>query len=109
MLPPNPQPPIVPQPAMRADLLQPLQILTQLAIHRVGQDLLVLTGGDVALAVEEPGWYLVLRRGLDDGDDALKFFGGEFAGAKGPGGVRYHFENGMGGCRVMVRDEGEGG
>ena len=67
---------------MRTDLLQSLQVLTQLAVHAVGQDLAVLAIHDIALAVEEPGWDLVLGRVLDDGDDALEFFGGEFAGAR---------------------------
>ncbi len=68
---------------MRADLLQPLEIVTQLAVHAVGKDLAVLAVHDVALAIEEPGGDLVLGRGLDDGDDALEFFGGKFAGAVG--------------------------
>lgn len=66
---------------MRADLLQPLQILTQLAVHTVGQDLAVFAIYDVALAIEEPAWDLILGWTLDDGDDAFEFFGGEFAGA----------------------------
>ena len=65
---------------MSADFLQPLQVLAQLAVHAVGQDLAVLAIHDVALTIEEPGWDLVLRRVLDDGHDALEFFGGEVAG-----------------------------
>ena len=75
------QAPVVPQSAMSADLLQPLQVLTQLAVHTVRQDLAILAVHDVALPVEEPVWNLVLSRALDDGDDALEFFGGEFTGA----------------------------
>ena len=66
---------------MRTDLLQPLQILTQLAVHAVGQDLTVLAVHDVALAIEEPVGDFVLRGVLDDGHDAFEFFAGEFAGA----------------------------
>ena len=66
---------------MSADLLQPLQVITQLAVHAVGQDLAVLAIHDVALTIEEPAGDLVLCRVLDDGHDALEFFGGEFAGA----------------------------
>lgn len=73
---------------MRADLLQPLQVLTQLAVHAVGQHLAVLAIHDVALTIEEPAGDLVLRGVLDDGDDALEFFGGEFAGAAGGWEVR---------------------
>lgn len=66
-----------------ADLLQALQILTSLAVESVGHDLVVLAVGDVALSVEEPGRDLVLGRVLEDGDDTLEFFGGEFTGAVG--------------------------
>jgi hypothetical protein len=37
-----------------ADLLQSLQILTQLAVNTVGQDLAVLAIDDIALPVEKP-------------------------------------------------------
>ena len=71
----------MPQSTMSADLLQPLQILAQLAVHAVGQDLAVLAVHDVALAIEEPDGDFVLEWVLDDGHDAFEFFGGEVAGA----------------------------
>lgn len=61
------------------DLLQALEILTQLGVDTVGQDLRVLAIDDIALSVEEPGGDLVLGRVLDDGDNSLKLFGGEFS------------------------------
>jgi hypothetical protein len=82
-----------------ADLLQPLQILTELAVHSVGQNLRVLAVDNVALSVkyltshptcirsclhepvEEPCWDLVLRGVLDDSDDTLELFGGDLSGA----------------------------
>lgn len=81
MLSPNPQAPVVPQTPVRTDLLQALQVLTQLAVHVVRQHLRVLAVHNVTLAIEEPGGNLVLSRVLDDGDDALEFFGGDFAGS----------------------------
>ena len=66
--------------AVRADLLQALEILTGLAVETVGDDLVVLAIVDVALSVEEPGGDLVLEGVLEDGDDALEFFGCEFTG-----------------------------
>ena len=69
------------QTTMRTNLLQSLQVLTQLAVHPVGKDLVILAIHDIALSVEEPCRDLVLCRALDDGDDALEFFGCEFAGA----------------------------
>lgn len=66
---------------MGPDLLQSLQVVTQLAVHAIGEDLVVLAVHNVALSVEEPGWDLVLGRVLDNGDNALEFFGGKLAGA----------------------------
>jgi hypothetical protein len=66
-----------------ADLLQALQVLTELAVDAVGEDLVVLAVHDVALSVEEPGGDLVLGGVLDDCDDTLELFGCEFTGAVG--------------------------
>lgn len=63
-----------------ADLLQALQIITQLGVDAVGQNLRVLAVDNVALSVEEPGGDLVLGRVLDNGDDSLELFGGKFTG-----------------------------
>ena len=73
--------PVVTQTPMGADLLQSLQIITELAVDTVGENLEVLAIDNVALPVEEPGWDLVLGWVLEDRDNALEFFGGEFAGA----------------------------
>jgi len=67
---------------MRTDLLQALQIFTQFAIHAVCQHLRVFAIDNVALTVEEPGWDFVLGGVLDDGDDAFKFFRGNFTGSR---------------------------
>ena len=75
------QTPVVTQTPVGADLLQTLQIITELAVDSVGEHLAVLAVDDVALSVEEPGWDLVLGWVLEDGDDALEFFGGKLAGA----------------------------
>lgn len=64
---------------MSPDLLQPLQIFPQFAVHVVGEHLRVFTIHDIALPIEEPGWNFVLRWVLDDRDDALEFFGGNFS------------------------------
>ena len=83
VLTPDAEAPRVPQTTMRPDLLQPLEIVTELRINTVGQDLRVLAVGDVALSVEEPGGDLVLGGVLDDGDDTLELFGGKLTGAVG--------------------------
>lgn len=69
--------PVVTETTVRADLLQALEILTELGVDTVGDDLGVLAVDDVALSVEEPGGDLVLGGVLDDGDDTLEFFGGD--------------------------------
>lgn len=67
--------------AVGADLLQALEIITELGVDAVGQDLRVLAVNNVALSVQEPRGDLVLGGVLDDGDDSLKLFGGKFTGA----------------------------
>jgi hypothetical protein len=71
----------VTQTSVCADLLQPFEVLAQLVLHLVSQYLRVLAVDDITLSVEKPGGDLVLGRVLDDGDDALEFFGGDFSGA----------------------------
>ena len=44
-----------------ADLLQSLEIVTELAIDTVGQDLAVLAIDDISLPVEEPAGNLVCK------------------------------------------------
>jgi hypothetical protein len=66
---------------MRPDLLQSLQVITDFRVNTVGENLGVLAIDDVTLPVEEPGGDLVLCGILEDGDDALEFFGGKFTGA----------------------------
>jgi len=65
---------------MSTDLLQALKILAKLGVDIVGQDLIVLAVDDIALSVQEPSWNLVLCWVLDDGDDTLELFRGEFTG-----------------------------
>lgn len=50
------------QTTVGTDLLQSLQILTQLVIKCIGQDLCVTTILDILLSIEEPVWDLVLTR-----------------------------------------------
>jgi hypothetical protein len=49
------QAPVVSQTTVSADLLQTLQIVTELAVNAVGEDLAVLAIDNIALSVEEPG------------------------------------------------------
>lgn len=73
--------PVVSETTVGADLLEALQILTELGVDAVGQDVGVLAVDNVALSVEEPGGDLVLGGVLDDGDDTLELFGGKLTGA----------------------------
>ena len=65
------------------NLLQPLQVVTELRVDTVGQDLRVLAIDDVPLPVQEPCWNLELRRVLDDSNDTLEFIRVELASADG--------------------------
>jgi hypothetical protein len=89
--------PVVTETTVSADLLQALEIVTELAVDTVGKGLAVLAIDDIALPVEEPGGDLVwemldhnprlmastqhtLQGVLDDGDKTLKLFRGEVTG-----------------------------
>jgi len=50
----NTETPVVTKTTMGSDLLETFQILTQLALHAVGQHLRVLAVHDIALSVQEP-------------------------------------------------------
>lgn len=73
--------PVVAETTVGADLLEALEIVTELRVDAVGEDLRVLAVDNIALSVEEPRGNLVLGGVLDDGDDALEFFRGKLTGA----------------------------
>lgn len=50
----NTETPVVTKTSVCADLLQALQVLTELAVNTVGENLAVLALDDIALTVEEP-------------------------------------------------------
>jgi len=77
----NAEAPVVTETTVRADLLQALQVITELRVDTVGEDLRVLAVDNVALAVEEPAGDLVGGGVLDDGDETLKLLGAELTGA----------------------------
>ena len=64
-----------------ANLLQPLQVITDFRVDTVRQDLRVLAIDDVPLPVQEPRGDLELRGVLDDGDDTLELIGVKLASA----------------------------
>ena len=68
---------------MSPNLFQAFQIFSQFALHVVSQDLCIFTINDIALPVQEPGWYLVLCRILDYGDNAFQLFRRNISGAGG--------------------------
>lgn len=65
---------------MSSDLLQPFQVLTQLALHSVRQYLGVLAINNIALPVKKPRGNLILGRVLDDRNNALELFRGNITG-----------------------------
>lgn len=75
------QAPEVTQTSVGADLLQSLEIITELAVDTVGENLVVLAVDNVTLSVEEPAGNFVLGRVLDDRDNAFELFRSKFASA----------------------------
>jgi hypothetical protein len=57
---------------MNADLLQVLEILTQLVVQVVGEELAELSVLGILLTIEEPVWDLVTLWVLHNGDNALQ-------------------------------------
>jgi hypothetical protein len=73
--------PVVTETTVRADLLEALEVVTELLVDLVREDVGVLAVNEVALTVEEPGGDLELLGVLHDGDDALKLVRVELTGA----------------------------
>lgn len=71
----------MPQATVSPDLLQSLQIVTELRVHGVRQNLAVLAVDNVPLPVQEPCGDLELGGVLDDGNEALELIGVELTGA----------------------------
>jgi len=97
----NTQAPVVTETAVRPDFLQPLQVITQFAVHGVGQNLTVLAIYDITLPIQEPRRDLVLCGVLNDGDDALKLFGGNFTGTVNPECDQYSIPSSSNPCRCI--------
>jgi hypothetical protein len=73
--------PVVSETAVGADLLEALEILTELGVDTVGKNVRVLAIDDIALSIDEPRGDLVLGRVLEDSDDSLELFRGELTSA----------------------------
>ena len=69
------------QTTVSPDLLQALEIITELGVDAVSENLGVLAVDNVALTIEEPGWDLVRGGVLDDGDNTLELIGVQLASA----------------------------
>ena len=81
MLTPDTETPEVTETTVSTNLLQPLQVVTELRVDTVGQDLRVLAIDDVPLPVQEPRGDLELRGVLDDGDETFELIRVKLAGA----------------------------
>lgn len=72
----------MPKTTVGTDLLQPLQIVTELGVDAVGKNLRVLAVDNVLLPVQEPSGNLKLGGVLDDGDQSLELIWVEITSAK---------------------------
>jgi hypothetical protein len=75
--------PVVTETTMVTDLLQTFKIITVLGVKNVRDNLRGLAINNILLSVKEPGGDLVLSRVLEDSDNTLQFFAGEFTGSLG--------------------------
>jgi len=62
------------------DLLQLLNVVSQLLVDNVADDVQVLSIDDILPPVQEPGGDLELSGVLHDGDDSLELVGVELSG-----------------------------
>jgi len=92
---------------MGADLLQALQVLTELVVQDVGQHLGGLAVLVVTLSVQEPVGDLVLTGILHDGDKLLNLFLSEFSSSPGQGDVGL-LETQVGVTTSNTLDRGQG-
>jgi hypothetical protein len=72
--------PVVSETPVGPDLLQLLNVVPQLLVDNVGDDVEVLSVGDILPPVQEPGGDLELSRVLHDGDDSLELIRVELSG-----------------------------
>lgn len=75
--------PVVSETSVGSDLLESLNIVSELDIKLVNEQLGVLTVGKVSLSVKEPSGNLVLTRVLDDSNDSLELLNGELTSSLG--------------------------
>ena len=64
--------PVVSETPVAADLLQPLEVVSELRVDIVGQNLAVFAVDDIFLPVKEPEWNLELRGVLHDVHDSFE-------------------------------------
>ena len=81
--------PEVSETSVAADLLQPLEVITELRVDIVGQDLAVLAIDDIFLPVKEPEWNLELRGVLHDVHDSFELVRVQVTSADDVKGVGY--------------------
>jgi len=81
VLSPNTNTPPVTQTTVCPNLLEPLNVISQLSIKVLGKDLSVLARLEILLTIEEPKRNLELAWVLNNGYEFLNFIGGEFSAA----------------------------
>ena len=72
--------PPVTQTAVRANLLEAFEIVTQLGGNVLRKDLTVFASSEILLTIQKPNGDLELPRILDDSHQLFNLIGGQFAG-----------------------------
>jgi hypothetical protein len=75
----NTDSPPVTKTTVSSDLLEALDIVTELCVNVLGKDLRVLSRLEVLLPIQEPKWDLELTGVLDDGNKLLDLISGELS------------------------------
>jgi len=73
--------PLMSQPSMTSDFLEPLEIITELGVEGGGDDLGKFSVFDVLLSIEKPIWDLILLGMLDNSHQALDLIGRKLTGS----------------------------
>jgi hypothetical protein len=71
--------PPVTKTTVSSDLLETLDIVTELGVNVLGKDLRVLSRLEILLPIQEPKWDLELTGVLDDGNKFLDLISGELS------------------------------
>lgn len=75
--------PVVSETSVSSHSLESLNIVSELGVQLIDEEVRVLAIDNISLSVQKPTGNLVLQRVLNDSDDSLELFNGQFTGSLG--------------------------